>query len=339
MCNYYQWSTSGSLEMTTETAYYRITGKQAKSRISPLLQHLQLSSKIKWLSVDAESVIGSCDNTQQKDSLVFVWETHCEKSWKIYHEKTLIYNRLHNVNILESKSNLAYLLYKIKEKPFVLETFIAVNKVEIMQWCHRKWIVNDTMLTEHSITNASFLDNNNKQFDIDWWVIKASNGNGGRDIWIVNKNNYKQVIDNIPSVAAAVGGTIASSSLSKQQYKHDEYVVQRYVSSPMLYNNKKCHFRCYATMSATMAASVYCDAFLLPATHDYRTNTINTKNDDNNINDELKQKENDEYDNCRFITNLSVNKANASHPGQLKKHLPTEYPQVGRYTILVHYYP
>lgn len=35
------------------------------------------------------------------------------------------------------------------------------------------------------------------QFRDDWWVVKVSKGNGGRDIWIVNPDNFQQVLPNL----------------------------------------------------------------------------------------------------------------------------------------------
>lgn len=34
--------------------------------------------------------------------------------------------------------------------------------------------------------------------DLDWWAAKASLGNGGKDVWIVHKDNYMEVAAKVP---------------------------------------------------------------------------------------------------------------------------------------------
>jgi hypothetical protein len=75
----------------------------------------------------------------------------------------------------------------------------------------------------------------------------------------------------------------------------------------MLFRNKKFHFRCYSTMTATGAAHVYQNAFILSAGLDFAYADDDAR---------------------RHVTNLSVNKRFAGHPGQVPCHLPVEYPEV-----------
>ena len=79
----------------------------------------------------------------------------------------------------------------------------------------------------------------------DWWAVKASVGNGGRDVFFINPRNYTRIIPTMPT--------------------RTEYVIQRYVKSPLLYNGKKFHFRCYTTMLANGSAFVYENGFILTA--------------------------------------------------------------------------
>ena len=60
--------------------YYRITGPQSIERLEPLL--LLLSSSIIWKPIDSNN-----DN-----KLSFVWETTCERNWRVinYEYKDII---------------------------------------------------------------------------------------------------------------------------------------------------------------------------------------------------------------------------------------------------------
>ena len=98
----------------------------------------------------------------------------------------------------------------------------------------------------------------------------------------------------------------------------DEWVIQRYLKSPSLYNNKKFHFRCYALMTGDITGYIYDHAFILTASLDY--NTTDSTDSDSSSCSVL------EY--TKHITNLSVNKGTADHPGQIPCNLPIEYPEV-----------
>ena len=53
--------------------YYRITGPQSIERLEPLL--LLLSSSIIWKPIDS--------NNDNDNKLSFVWETTCERNWRV----------------------------------------------------------------------------------------------------------------------------------------------------------------------------------------------------------------------------------------------------------------
>jgi hypothetical protein len=166
---------------------YRITGKQSIERLQPLIE----SFKNKWLiPINPETVSIPLD---------FVWETTCEKEWKSSHATAKIINRLNNTGIIESKSNLAYL--QLRMKCTTLTTYVARNNNELIEWIHRHYSSQDTS----SVTSTE-----------DWWAIKASAGNGGKDIWIINKENYLSTIDSLP------------------KQTDEEYVIQRYNSFVIL---------------------------------------------------------------------------------------------------------
>lgn len=197
---------------------YRITGPQSIERLDPLLKEFDLN------------LSNADDNLKNCSSFQFVWETTCEKDLRSKHKDAIILNKLSNTQIIESKSNFAFLQLTTDRK--FLECYVASSSAEVHAWRNKHW-------------NEQSSDDND---DSDWWAVKASNGNGGKDIWIVNKCTAESSLKEIPD---------------------DEYVIQRYVHRPLLYKGKKFHFRCYSILNADMSALVYQKAFILTAGLDF----------------------------------------------------------------------
>lgn len=232
---------------------YRVTGKAARERIPPLLQDLH--PQIDWVE---------CKSPEESPTLVY--ETTCERTWNACHQRALILNRLHNSQILENKANLA-VLQTAMDIP-MLETYLAHGHDEVDRWC--RWRFQKTSSVE----------------DLDWWVLKASKGNGGRDVWIICKDNFEKILPEIPP--------------------NDNYVIQKYVQNPQLWHNRKFHLRCYTVLFGDMSAYVYEQAFILTASEPY---------DHLNCDEVMKH-----------ITNLAVNKNSPQHPGQISISLCTHFP-------------
>ena len=117
----------------------------------------------------------------------------------------------------------------------MLDTFIAPNAEQAMEWCCTRWAQTETpALTstststsqrfdlQTSLSSESFLHEPHawsvpfedfSEADLvamdlsDWWALKASKGNGGRDVWVINRHNYAAVMATVP--------------------KKDEYILQR----------------------------------------------------------------------------------------------------------------
>lgn len=159
---------------------YRITGKQSVERLVPLVTALIPTAQ----NVDVQYLKN--DSTK----LDFVWETTCEKDLKSVHHGAKIYNKLNNSQIIESKASFAALQLLI-DFP-MLETRVASSAAIVALWAQRRWKETTTIGLHTSK---------------DWWVVKASRGNGGRDIWVLNKENYEEVVLQLP--------------------EKDEYVIQR----------------------------------------------------------------------------------------------------------------
>jgi len=209
----------------------------------------------------------------KSNQIHLVWETTCERDCKDAHANALILNRLNNSQILEDKSNFAFLNLSI-EFP-CLDTFIAGKISEIEVWADRRW-------------RSSNISTPCVGCEGDWWAVKSSRGNGGRDVYVINSSNYCSVLSQIPSVG--------------------EFVLQRYVTSPLLWRNKKFHFRCYSLLMSDMSAFLYNHAFILTAGVDYDEDTV--------------------VDIRKHVTNLSVNKHIPGHPGQVPCSLHEEYPYI-----------
>jgi hypothetical protein len=213
-----------------ERKFYRITGPQSIARIEPLLR--QSGCNTEWVPVD-ETAIPS-------EAIDLVWETCCEKTWKNSHCSAIIFNRLHNSQIFEDKSNFAFL--QIRMNCATLHSHIALSKLNLTEWCLRKWETSSNSLIPDDLDNihvdmniellspTSFLGEPHNwslpsacEGSSDWWAVKASRGNGGKDVWVFNKDNYNSLLLNLPS--------------------NEEFVVQKYIIRPLLWNKKKFHFR------------------------------------------------------------------------------------------------
>jgi hypothetical protein len=162
---------------------YRITGKQSIERLQPLIENFRNEwlKPVSFCEFNPSGDYDTASNSTVKlpSALEFVWETTCEKNWKSAHSNAAIINRLNHTTIIESKSNLAY-LQLFMNCPTLL-TYVARTRGELLEWIQRFY------------SNSSPSDNN-------WWVIKASNGNGGKDIWVMNQENFPQIITEIPKM-------------------------------------------------------------------------------------------------------------------------------------------
>lgn len=164
---------------------YRITGKQSIERLEPLIESL----RNEWFHPVSYCNFSSDPSTIPTLPLQFVWETTCEKSWKQIHSNAKILNKMNNTSIIESKSNLAF-LQLLMNCP-TLQTFVARNTKEVQSW------IQSYYLATSSTEKKEELRSNPHE---DWWVIKASNGNGGKDIWMINSHNFQEVASSIPDM-------------------------------------------------------------------------------------------------------------------------------------------
>jgi hypothetical protein len=170
--------------------YYRITGKQSVERLVPLFEKLA-TKELNFIPVGTdpdyryskENCIAIIREYFGQQPLV-IWETTCEKELKEFHDSGFVRNKLLNSQVLESKSNFAFLQQTIPSCQ-QLTTYVARNADEVLGWCNRHF-------TSTSTTSKSWSDTS------DWWMVKASAGNGGRDIWLIHQNNYNNVFEVLP---------------------------------------------------------------------------------------------------------------------------------------------
>jgi hypothetical protein len=250
---------------------YRITGPQSIERLTPLL--LQVFANDSFHNIEW---IQATDPTAR--NLSFVWETACEKAWDEAHKRAVVLDRLSNSQIIEDKANLAYLQQLITANTAgdvpVLDTYLASNANSVRVWAANRWMASDS-----------------NDFKNDWWAVKAARGNGGKDVWFINYQNYIEITTTVIP-------------------QNEEYVVQRYVNNPLLWRGtKKFHFRCYGSIHADMSAMLYRHCYVLTASADF------------DISDTC-------VSNFKHITNLSVNKHSPGHPGQIPCCIASEFPEV-----------
>jgi hypothetical protein len=121
-----------------------------------------------------------------------------------------------------------------------------------------------------------------------WKMLKATKGNCGQGVYVVNRQNYQSVLD----------------SLNARE-KEQPYVAQEFLRDPALFEGRKFHLRCYAVLMGDFRAFLYSNAFVLCASQPYNPDSDET---------------------FTQLTNLSLNKQWAHHPGQLPVHLPSHFP-------------
>ena len=124
---------------------------------------------------------------------------------------------------MEDKSNFAFL--QLRMNCPTLQTVVVIGTGNVMKWCNGRWSTAETNTTTKNEGDTIFKlssdnpDNTtspgpNPSPQNDWWILKASRGNGGKDIWILNHTNYKNVLS-----------ALNTSEISSKE----EYVVQRSV--------------------------------------------------------------------------------------------------------------
>ena len=126
-----------------------------------------------------------------------------------------------------------------------LETHLADGRAAVQQWVQHRWSEQEQSC-EHS---SDVTQDAGKA--LDWWCLKAAKGNGGCDVSVLNAANAAAVIPKLP---AAADGT---------------YVIQRYVTAPLLRQGRKFHFRAFGLLRADMQAWLYEGACLLCASKQY----------------------------------------------------------------------
>lgn len=112
-----------------------------------------------------------------------------------------------------------------------LKSYIALNRNNLYQWCLQKWSNNNNInnnngeiddlvknssssLDMSQLASQSFLGEpyewsvtTESLHSSDWWAVKASRGNGGKDVWIIHRDNFQEIIPTLP--------------------QSEEYVIQR----------------------------------------------------------------------------------------------------------------
>ena len=188
--------------MDLSTRLYRITGPQSIDRIDPLVAKFGKEHGISFeiaafplagMNPDLDSASGETSPERAIGQIDFVWETTCEKTWKQAHKNACVHNKLHNTVILEDKANLAFLQSKM-DCP-TLTTFVAHSMEDVSEWAATHFQKTTLLKEESGVEIAEFSESIQ---DDDIWVIKASRGNGGKDIWFIHKHNWEDILSELP---------------------------------------------------------------------------------------------------------------------------------------------
>jgi hypothetical protein len=119
--------------------------------------------------------------------------------------------------------------------------------------------------------------------------VKDGLSNGASGLWLLHSRNAQEIID---------------KALSPTH----EYVLQEYIQRPLLWNDRKFHFRCYAVLTGDLRLHVYKHAFLHAANKPY------TCAEDGSLPDEV------------HITNCCANKEGDEFAGEIVVDLSIDYP-------------
>ncbi|CAM9193019.1 unnamed protein product [Chrysoparadoxa australica] len=287
-------------ELQLRKLRFRVTGDAAVRRLRPILESPVWAENygVTWEMVDtAESRV--------QQPLDFVYETTVSREWSEFHSAAGVRNKLSGSSVLEDKARMALLQRESMSLPG-LATEVMKDVSAVGAWAQERWgdvrelnveeddgkcLVRGMVLSASTISLSPifiFL----MIYCVDWWCVKASKGNGGADVWVIHRGN---------------AGTVVKSLRAGE-----EYVVQRYVARPLLWNDRKFHFRAYAVLGAAMKAWLYTGAYILSASKAYHLSAASP----------------DLADDLVHITNLAVNKHTPGHPGQVPCCVQTEYPQL-----------
>ena len=174
---------------------FRVTGKQSVERLVPLVSEIFQGIATTFHLHDGDLRVPT-----------FVWETTCRKEWRAIHNHALVLNKLHNSHVLESKSSMAFLQLTMKGPS--LETFVAYSASEVALWAKKRWSeCSPPREASSSLAGEATLDEAKLVSQRDWWMVKASRGNGGRDVWVFNAGNVEAVVADL--------------------HEDQEYVIQR----------------------------------------------------------------------------------------------------------------
>ena len=215
--------------------------------------------------------------------LDFVWiHTLSKENYEIRMSSTVC-SQIAGIEVLENKANLALLCQDLTEAT-TLESYVVHGKDQFLKWCK-----GEQRKMKKCIEN-------NENYN-DGWIAKDSTANGGEGLYqftIKNEKFLQKVQDQIDDAT--------------------EYVVQRYVNKPLLWEGKyKFHFRVYCVLNANMEFFAYRKAFAHVCNKEYI-----------DINEES-----DEYDPEIHISNVAANIHDESYFHNYPTvDLPTEFPNL-----------
>lgn len=239
-----------------------------------------------------------------------MWETHVPRQDKHHHDGARVLNRLSNTSILENKAHFASLQSLVSSSSKgalpTLET-VLVRAGEVQTWLDARRRRQAPVPPQERQPNEK--EDKNEE---EWWILKATGANGGGDVYLM------------PPSRASVPASLCL-------HPDEPYVIQRYLTRPVLFENKyKFHYRVYALLRIAAADEdkeegcaekgaccfqpwLYRRAFILRAAKPYPLDT----DKDDEVNDKT-----------THLTNLSLNKGEPDYPGQIPVDLAKWHPEL-----------
>ncbi len=280
----------GERALTSELS----TGSGAEKRFKYYLSPYESSRVEKAINDNFNSIFEKIDpgnnnndnnngKKQVLSGLDFVWIHTLSKDNYDIRMASTVCSQIAGIEVLENKANLA-LLCKDLDPFMALESYVVYGRAQFIKWCEAEQRKMKTCVE------------NNENYH-DGWIAKDSTANGGEGLYQFTISNDKYL--------SQVQGKIDDAT---------EYVIQRYVNNPLLWDGKyKFHFRVYCVLNASMEFYAYRKAFAHVCNKEYVD--VNT--------------ENDEFDPEIHISNVAANIHDENYFHNYPTvDLPTEFPSL-----------
>lgn len=80
-----------------------------------------------------------------------------------------------------------------------LESYIAAGRTEVDRWANLRFRPDSTKILQppEQGSKAQLQHSAGGELEGDWWCVKASGGNGGMDVWVMDEGNWMAVVEQL----------------------------------------------------------------------------------------------------------------------------------------------